>query len=53
MNFRNKPDNFDDKDVYVCESRYATKARSFKKMKVTLISLLCAGDLCLNNVVTA
>lgn len=32
--FRTKPEGFDDKDVYVCESRYQSKARSFKKMKI-------------------
>ena len=32
--FSKKPEGFDDKDIYVCESRYASKARSFKKMKV-------------------
>lgn len=32
--FRSRPEGFNDKDVYVCESRYASKARSFKKMKV-------------------
>ena len=32
--FSLKPDNFADKDVYVCESRYSTKARMFKKIKV-------------------
>lgn len=25
---------YDEKDVYVCESRYSTKSRSFKKMKL-------------------
>lgn len=28
-----KPEGFADKDVYVCESRYSTRARSFKKIK--------------------
>ena len=32
--FRYKVDGFDAKDTYVCESRYQSKARSFKKMKV-------------------
>jgi protein polybromo-1 len=32
--FRVQPDGFEFKDVYVCESRYNSKARSFKKMKV-------------------
>ena len=32
--FRSKPEGFDDKDVFVCESRYQSKARSFKKMKI-------------------
>ncbi|XP_069679864.1 protein polybromo-1 isoform X4 [Periplaneta americana] len=31
--FRSKPEGFADKDVYVCESRYSTKARAFKKIK--------------------
>jgi protein polybromo-1 len=39
--FRSKPDGFADKDVYVCESRYSTKARAFKKIKVILLLLLC------------
>ncbi|KAF5282989.1 hypothetical protein FQA39_LY04860 [Lamprigera yunnana] len=29
-----RPDGYDDRDVYVCESRYSTKSRSFKKIKV-------------------
>uniref|UniRef100_A0A1B0G2F8 Polybromo-1 n=1 Tax=Glossina morsitans morsitans TaxID=37546 RepID=A0A1B0G2F8_GLOMM len=28
-----KPENFDEKDVFVCESRYNVRARSFKKFK--------------------
>lgn len=28
-----KPENFSSKDVFVCESRYSSKARSFKKLK--------------------
>ncbi len=32
--FRSKPDGFADEDVYVCESKYASKSRSFKKMKI-------------------
>uniref|UniRef100_A0A182PR37 Polybromo-1 n=1 Tax=Anopheles epiroticus TaxID=199890 RepID=A0A182PR37_9DIPT len=28
-----KPENFANKDVFVCESRYSSKARSFKKLK--------------------
>lgn len=31
--FRMTPEGFSEKDVYVCESRYSTKARSFKKIK--------------------
>ncbi|XP_065348205.1 protein polybromo-1 isoform X6 [Cloeon dipterum] len=31
---RLKPESFPEKDVYVCESRYASKARSFKKIKL-------------------
>ncbi|XP_033610687.1 protein polybromo-1 isoform X6 [Cryptotermes secundus] len=31
--FRSRPEGFTDKDVYVCESRYSTKARAFKKIK--------------------
>ncbi|XP_031335236.1 protein polybromo-1 isoform X3 [Photinus pyralis] len=32
--FTMRPEGFDEKDVYVCESRYSTKTRSFKKMKI-------------------
>ena len=32
--FKVKPAAFADHDVYVCESRYSTKARMFKKIKV-------------------
>lgn len=32
--FRMQPEGFQEKDVYVCESRYSTKARAFKKIKV-------------------
>ncbi|XP_032671562.1 protein polybromo-1 isoform X2 [Odontomachus brunneus] len=32
--FRMQPEGFLEKDVYVCESRYSTKARAFKKIKV-------------------
>ncbi len=32
--FRSKPEGFEDKDVYVCESRYFTRAKTFKKIKV-------------------
>lgn len=35
-----RPEGILDKDVYVCESRYATKPRSFKKIKVKKISSL-------------
>ncbi|XP_065288528.2 protein polybromo-1 isoform X2 [Dermacentor albipictus] len=31
--FKSKPEGFDDKDVYVCESRYSAKAKAFKKIK--------------------
>ncbi|VVC46091.1 Bromodomain, conserved site,High mobility group box domain,Bromodomain,Bromo adjacent homology (BAH) [Cinara cedri] len=31
--FRYQPIGFDEKDVYVCESRYTFKSRSFKKIK--------------------
>lgn len=31
-----RPETFPEKDVYVCESRYASKARSFKKIKVLI-----------------
>lgn len=37
--YRCKPENFDEKDIYVCESRYSSKARAFKKIKVTLITV--------------
>ncbi|VEN56895.1 unnamed protein product [Callosobruchus maculatus] len=29
-----KPEGFDDKDVYVCESRYSVRNRNFKKIKI-------------------
>lgn len=29
-----KPEGFADKDVYVCESRYKLKLRTFKKIKI-------------------
>ena len=32
--FKDVIDYFDDKDVYVCESRYFTRAKTFKKIKV-------------------
>ncbi|KAJ8960513.1 hypothetical protein NQ318_013797 [Aromia moschata] len=32
--FTMKPEGYDDKDVYVCESRYSTRCRSFKKIKI-------------------
>lgn len=31
--FKCKPEGFADKDVYVCESRYSTKLKVFKKIK--------------------
>lgn len=31
--FKYKPEGFADKDIYVCESRYSTKLRAFKKIK--------------------
>ncbi|KAK9506268.1 hypothetical protein O3M35_008237 [Rhynocoris fuscipes] len=31
--FRSKPEGVDEKDVYVCESRYSARARAFKKIK--------------------
>ncbi|XP_074645019.1 protein polybromo-1-like isoform X2 [Tubulanus polymorphus] len=31
--FKMKPENFNDADVFVCESRYSTKLKSFKKIK--------------------
>uniref|UniRef100_A0A1B6CN38 Protein polybromo-1 n=1 Tax=Clastoptera arizonana TaxID=38151 RepID=A0A1B6CN38_9HEMI len=37
--FRFKPDSFEEKDVYVCESRYSSKARAFKKIKNWPVSL--------------
>ncbi|XP_058063027.1 protein polybromo-1 [Anopheles bellator] len=30
---KSKPEGFPEKDVFVCESRYSSKARSFKKLK--------------------
>ncbi|XP_064474413.1 protein polybromo-1-like isoform X2 [Ornithodoros turicata] len=32
--FKSYPKGFDDKDVYVCESRYSAKAKAFKKIKI-------------------
>ncbi|XP_013138008.1 PREDICTED: protein polybromo-1 [Papilio polytes] len=32
--FKFRPEGYADKDVYVCESRYSTKYRTFKKIKV-------------------
>ncbi|XP_014249170.1 protein polybromo-1 isoform X5 [Cimex lectularius] len=31
--FRSKPEGVDEKDIYVCESRYSARARAFKKIK--------------------
>lgn len=31
--FKFRPENFPDKDIYVCESRYSMKLRQFKKIK--------------------
>lgn len=31
--FKNKPEGYADKDIFVCESRYSTKLRAFKKIK--------------------
>ncbi|KAK9878876.1 hypothetical protein WA026_003705 [Henosepilachna vigintioctopunctata] len=32
--FTMKPEGYEDKDIYVCESRYSTRARCFKKIKI-------------------
>ena len=32
--FIKKPEGFEDKEIFVCESRYSVKSRSFKKMKL-------------------
>lgn len=32
--FKSKPEGYADKDVYVCESRYFMKVRTFKKLKM-------------------
>ena len=32
--FTKKPEGFEDKDIFVCESRYSLRGRSFKKMKI-------------------
>ena len=32
--FTRKPEGFEDKHIFVCESRYSVKSRSFKKMKL-------------------
>ncbi|CAH1119196.1 unnamed protein product [Phaedon cochleariae] len=29
-----KPEGYEDKDIYVCESRYSTRGRNFKKIKI-------------------
>lgn len=31
--FKMRPEGYTDKDIYVCESRYSTKLRAFKKIK--------------------
>lgn len=31
--FKLRPESFDDRDIYVCESRYTSRLRSFKKFK--------------------
>uniref|UniRef100_A0A146KQX2 Protein polybromo-1 n=1 Tax=Lygus hesperus TaxID=30085 RepID=A0A146KQX2_LYGHE len=38
--FRSKPEGVDEKDVYVCESRYSARARAFKKIKNWPVSLM-------------
>ncbi len=38
--FRSRPLNFEDADVYVCESRYSCKSKSFKKIKVWTYDIL-------------
>lgn len=35
--FKYKPEGFAEKDIYVCESRYTSKLRQFKKIKVWLV----------------
>lgn len=32
--FKMKPEGYSDKDVYVCESRYSSRLRGFKKIKI-------------------
>ena len=32
--FKQRPEGFENKDLYVCESRYSNRSRSFKKMKI-------------------
>ena len=32
--FIKKPEGFEDKQIFVCESRYSVKSRSFKKIKL-------------------
>ena len=34
--FKMKPEGFEEKDIYNCESRYSTRLRSIKKIKVGL-----------------
>ena len=37
--YKNAPQGFEDKDVWVCESKYLPKNKAFKKMKVMIPKL--------------
>ncbi|XP_050428093.1 protein polybromo-1 isoform X2 [Adelges cooleyi] len=43
--FRYQPKGFDEKDVYVCESRYSSRCRNFKKIKNWASSLTATWNL--------
>lgn len=42
--FRYQPKGFDEKDVYVCESRYSSRCRNFKKIKVNTAIIVTIDD---------
>ena len=35
-----RPEGYSEEDTYVCESRYIKKAKTFKKYKVSVVSLV-------------
>ncbi|XP_025412250.1 protein polybromo-1 isoform X3 [Sipha flava] len=43
--FRYQPKGFNEKDVYVCESRYSSRCRNFKKIKNWALSLTATWEL--------